>query len=244
MASPHSIQISQLSNQSSVSPRSSIICRPPSAIAIRKKPSRSNLRLVIGVAGQEADHHQRRDDADRQVDEEHPAPVEIVGQPAAEHRAEDRPDHHARAEQRHRAAMLFGRVDVEHHGLGERHEKGAGNALDDAEADHHHEALRDRTEQRGDGEDDHRPDEEPLAADPFGEPAGDRNRDRGGDDIGGQHPGDRLAGRAEAGLHVRQRDVRDRLVEHLHQHRQDHGDRREAPLGGGHVVGVGHCGRR
>ena len=66
----------------------------------------------------EPGHDQDAQDADRKVDQEHPAPVVIVGQPAAEHRPEDRPDHDAAAEQRHRLAVLLARVDVEQRRLG------------------------------------------------------------------------------------------------------------------------------
>ena len=51
MAIPHSIQISQLANQSRCSPRSSISCRPPSASAISAKPNKSKRRVDFGVAG-------------------------------------------------------------------------------------------------------------------------------------------------------------------------------------------------
>ena len=164
-------------------------------------------------------------DADRQVDQEHPAPVVIVGQPAAEHRPEDRPDHHAAAEQRHRLAVLLARVDVEQGRLGERDDERAADALEGAEEHHLGQDLRDRAQHRGDGE--ARPptdQQQALAPDPVGQPAGDRKRDRRGDDIAGQHPVDRVLRRAEARLHVRQRDVGDGRVEHLQQHRHHHPD--------------------
>ena len=73
-------------------------------------------------------------------------------------------------------------------------------------------------------------DEQALAADIVGEPAGDRRRDRRGDDIGGEHPGDGVLRRAEARLHVRQRDVGDGRVEDLHDHRDHHRDGDEAAM--------------
>ena len=79
-------------------------------------------------------------------------------------------------------------------------------------------------ERRGADEADDADHEQPLAADAVGEPAGDRRRDRRGDDIGGQHPGDGVLRRAEARLHVRQRDVGDGRVENLHDHRGHHRD--------------------
>ena len=91
------------------------------------------LALVRLGLGHEPRHHQHAQDADRQVDQEHPAPVVIVGQPAAEHRPEDRADHHAAAEQRHRLAVLLARVDVEQRRLGERNDERAADALERAE---------------------------------------------------------------------------------------------------------------
>ena len=99
-----------------------------------------------------AEHDEGAEHADRQVDQEHPAPVVIVGQPAAEHRPEDRPDHHAAAEQGHRLAVLLARVDVEQRRLGERHDEGAADALEGAEQHHLRQRNGGRAEHRGDGE--------------------------------------------------------------------------------------------
>src|SRR3546814_11100423 len=65
-----------------------------------------------------------------QVDVEHPAPREIIGQPAAERGADDRPEDRAHAPDRHRRAVAFGRIDVEQDRLAHRHERRAENALD------------------------------------------------------------------------------------------------------------------
>ena len=90
---------------------------------------------------------------------------------------------------------------------------------------------------------DDRDQEHALAPEAVGEPAGQRRHDRGGDDVGGQHPGDLILRRRQAALHVRQRDVGDRGVERLHDRRQHdgHGDhaavapRHPAPAAAAHV---------
>ena len=97
-------------------------------------------------------------------------------------------------------------------------------------------------------------DQQALAADAVGQPAGDRDRDRRGDDVAGQHPVDAFLGRAEARLHVRQRDVGDGRVEHLDQHREHHrdGDQRAPAVGSsccsrrhrGRLTACRRCGRR
>jgi hypothetical protein len=71
--------------------------------------------------------------AGRQVDEEHPAPAVIVGQPAAERRPDDRPEDHAHAPDRHRLGVPLGRVDVQQHRLRQRHQRRAAHALQEAE---------------------------------------------------------------------------------------------------------------
>ena len=58
-----------------------------------------------------------RDYADRQVDVEDPAPTVILGQPAAQHRAEDRPQHDPHAPDRDGLAVPFRRVDLHQHRL-------------------------------------------------------------------------------------------------------------------------------
>jgi len=84
----------------------------------------------------EARHQEDAQDPDRQVDQEYPAPIVIIGEPAAEHRPQDGSDHDAAAEQRHRLPMLFARIDVEQGRLRQRHDEGAANALKSAEQNH------------------------------------------------------------------------------------------------------------
>ena len=130
IASASSIRVSQLDSQSFCSPRSRKSAAPPSAIASSAKPNMSNLRSCVSVLGMKRIMISDAQDPDRQIDQEHPAPVVIVGQPAAEHGAQDRADHHAAAEQRHRLAVLLARVDVEQGRLGERHDERAADALE------------------------------------------------------------------------------------------------------------------
>jgi hypothetical protein len=53
----------------------------------------------------EADHGQ---DADWQVDEEHPVPAVVLGEPGAERRPHDWPEHHADAPNRHGRPAFLG----------------------------------------------------------------------------------------------------------------------------------------
>ena len=189
------------------------------------------VELGRGVLLRLDDEHADADEgerADRHVDIEDPAPGDVVGQPAADHRAEHRPDHDGDAEQRHRRAALLDVVHVEQEALRKRHERRAEQALHQTERDDLAQRLRDaakdgRDDETGDGGQEHA-----LAAEAIGEEAGRRRHDRRGDDIGGQHPVDLVGARRDAALDIGQRDIGDGRVQRLHDHRKDHagGDER------------------
>ena len=76
-------------------------------------------------------HHQR-EHADWNVDVEHPAPRVVVGEPAAEHRPEDRRDDDAEAPEAHRLAAILRRKGFEQDRLRDRLQRAAGEALEHA----------------------------------------------------------------------------------------------------------------
>ena len=88
------------------------------------------LRSVSGSVGDDADG---REDAERHVHEEHPAPAVVLGEPAAEQRPDDGAEHHAHAPDRHRAPVAFFRIDVEQDRLRQRQQRRAADALQRAE---------------------------------------------------------------------------------------------------------------
>ena len=151
----------------------------------------------------------------------------MVGQPAADHRTQNRPHHHRDAEQRHRRATFFGRVDIEQDRLGDRHEGGAEEALQQAKRHDLRQRLRHAAQHGGDDEARHGHHEDALTAELVGEEARRRGHDRRGHDIGRQYPVDLVGTGRHAALHVGQRHVGDGRVERLHDHGQDHarGDR-------------------
>ena len=78
------------------------------------------IELLARVARrlrQKGNHSQQGNDADRQIDIEDPPPTVIFRQPAAENRAENRPDHDAHAEERHGETLALARIGVEQHRL-------------------------------------------------------------------------------------------------------------------------------
>ena len=103
----------------------------------------------------------------------------------------------------------------------ERHQRRAEEALQQPEGHDLEQRLRDAAQHRGDHEAGDRHQQHALAAEPVGEEARRRRHDRGGDDIGGQHPVDLVGARRHAALDIGQRDIGDRRVERLHDDGKD-----------------------
>ena len=230
LAMINSAMISLDSSQPSCSPRSSASCSAPIAIASAVKPNQSkrSSRFVLGLV-HEDDEAEHGEDAERQVDEEHPMPGIGLGQPGAEGRAHDRSHHHAHAPDRHRFRPFMQRVGVEHHGLRQRHQRRAEHALQQAEHHHLGDVLRQPAHHGSNGEAGRADDEDALAAETVGDPSHRRGHDRGGDDIGGQHPVDLVLRGRQRALHIGQRDVGDGGVERLHDRRRHGADRHHVP---------------
>ena len=185
------MMISREPNQSSSWPRSSIIWNAARGEAEHREAIPGELQL--GRCRRLA--HEQRDaddgeDAERQVDVEHPAPGVEVGQVAAECRADHRTHGDAHGEDRHRLGAARERIDVQHRRLRQRRQRGAEHALQQAEAHQLLQRLRRAAQHGGDGEARDADDEQPLAAEADGHPADRGGHDGGGDHVGGEHPGD------------------------------------------------------
>ncbi len=105
-----------------------------------------------GVVGHEAQEREDGQRPDRDVDVENPAPGEVLGEPAAERRPDDRAHDHRCAPDRHHLRNQPLRVEVEHHRLRQRDQRCARDALQEAEQHHLRQVLRHAAEHRGDGE--------------------------------------------------------------------------------------------
>src|SRR5439155_13816178 len=143
----------------------------PEADVVDRAPGRArDVRRILD----EGAYHQRRQDADREVDVEDPAPRVVVGDPAPERWPDDRRDDHADPVDTHRDAPLPRREALEQHRLRDRLEGTSADALDDARHDQHAEALGRTAEDRGRGEDADTHEQEPRAAEESAEPAAGR----------------------------------------------------------------------
>ena len=193
---------------------------------------------------------------DRRRDGEHdrhvqaPAPVEQLGQRAAEQQAD-------------RAAHAGdGGVDPERlaalGGVGERRrqqrqrggrEHRGERALHRSGADEHVVALRGAADGGGAGEAQQPRDERPLAAEEVGDAPAEQQQAAEAQRIGGDHPLALVVGEAELALGGRERDVHDRHVEDDEQLGDaDHHEDQPAAIVvgggcGGHGVSFGHMGR-
>jgi hypothetical protein len=167
----------------------------------KAEPVEAQLEILPGLVHeyQQAEHGE---DAERQVDKEHPVPGIGLGQPGAERGSHDRAHHHAHAPDRHRLGALMQCVGIEHHRLRQRHQRRAEHALQQAEQHHLVDILREPAQHRGRREAAGAQDEDALAPEAVGDPAHRRGHDRGGDDVGGQHPVDLVLRCRQAALHV------------------------------------------
>ena len=168
-----------------------------------------------------------RDQPDRHVDVEDRAPADVLGEQAADQRADrERERRDTRPDADRRAALARrerGRDDRER---GRVHQRGAG-ALDDAGADQEPRARRERAGERGAAEDRQADDEDAPAPEQVGQLAagehqrGECERVAGDDPLELREPGPELT------LDRGQRHVHDRVVEHDHE--QAEADGRERP---------------
>ena len=209
-------------NQSSSRPRSSTISSAPRKVATRRKPMTSNRPPALGglVRRQEDGDQRDRGEADRTVDQEAPAPGEIVGKPAAERRADHRRDDHRDAEQGEGLAPLRRRERSRQDRLRDRHHAAAGEALEEAEQEERVEIPRLRAQDRADAEEAEAVEEEGLAPERAREERARREADGVGDQIGRHHPRGFVVADPHAACDIGQHHIGDRGVEHLHEGRK------------------------
>ena len=181
----------------------------------------------------EAVGEEEGEQADGDVDEEDPAPVVVVGDPAAEDGADGRRGDDGDGVEREGRGAFGWREGVDEDGLFDRREAAAADALQDAGDEHDVEAGGDAAEERRDGEEGDAGHVVVLAAEDAGEPGGHGEDDGVGDEVGGEDPGDFVVGAAEAAGDVGQRDVGDGGVEQLHEGGEGDGEGDDPGVDGG-----------
>ena len=172
-----------------------------------------------------------RQDADRDIDEEDPAPTVVVDDPAADGGAEHRRHHHGHAIDGESHAALGGGKGVGEYGLLAGLQAAAGRSLEHAEEDQHAEGGRQAAKQRGGGEKENAGHVKALAADAVGDPAAQGEHDGVGDEVAGEHPGGFIAAGGERAADVGHGHVGDGGVERLHEGGEGDGDGDEPGIG-------------
>ena len=165
----------------------------------------------------EAAGEEEREDADGNVDEEDPAPVVVVGDPAAEDGADGRGSDDGDGVEREGGGAFGGRKGVDEDRLLDWSEATTADTLQDAREEHDAEGGSDATEKRRDGEERDAGHVVVPAAEDAGEPRGHGKDDGVSDEIGGENPGDFVVGAAETAGDVGERDISDGGVEQLHE---------------------------
>ena len=190
-----------------------------------------------------------RGDADRDVDPEAPAPVGVVGEQAAEQRADDGRDAEQRTHRAHVLAALLGGHDVGDDRLRQDHQTAAAEALHAAPEHELAERLGEPGTGRGEREQADRDEERPAAAPQVAELAVERHDDRDRQDVGGDDPA-LVLDAVELADDRRHRGADDRLVERGQEHAR-HERTEDEPDGArgqdderlvGRVVRCGGCG--
>src|SRR5438045_4572225 len=164
-------------------------------------------------------------EADRNIDVENPRPSDVVRDPPAEQRTDDRRDQRRDRPQGQRAASFLLRIAREQQRLRQRNHRTGNRALNHAKQNQEFDRRREPAQERHNDEEQNRHEEQPHLPVATREPAGQRPRDRVGDAKRRDHPRALIGRHAEAARNRWYRDVGDREVQHVHERRERQRDR-------------------
>ena len=204
---------------------------------------------MIGHALQDVRSHAERGKAERQIDPEDQRPVEMLGEETAEHRPADRRSREHRADIALVAAALTRGDDVGDDGLRQRHQPAPACPLHRAAEHQHGHAGGERADQRAGDENADGDQHQRAPAVNVGQLAVKRRHRGGGEQIGGDHPGE-FAEVGKMPANGRQSGGDDGLVERAQKHRQHDAEhdgahfrvRERARLNFGRCIGLGFFG--
>ena len=184
------------------------------------------MRGVAGFVDEQVGRDDR-DHANRHVDEEDPVPVDVLGDDAADKRADgEREGRDASPDANRRAALFRRECDGnDREGCGIHH--GRADTLNHTRGDQHRRARRQAAAERRQREDDETCDEDAATAEKVGEFAAGEHQRAERECVTGDNPLKRLDLQVQRLFDRRQRDVHDRVVEHDHE--QSERDRPKRP---------------
>ena len=182
------------------------------------------FRLGVRPAngGQQPPDDGQADDADRDVDEEDPVPAGVIGEQAADGRAEDERQPEHGAEQALVAAPLGRAEQVTDDGQRDREQRAGTEALQAAEDDQLLHRLAQAGQGGADQEDGDPEHQERLAAEQVGQLAVERDGDRGREQVDRDDPRVQLVA-VQIGDDLGQGGADDGLVERAEEQREQHG---------------------
>ena len=163
-------------------------------------------------------HEDERDDADRDVDPEHPLPAGVLGEDAAQQHADGGAGARDRAQDPQRLVALGALLERDHRDREDRRrEHGRGAALEQAEDDQHRVRLGQRAAPEKIAKSSEPHHEEPPPPEHVAGAPAEQQEAAEGEAVAAHHPLEVLGREAQVGLDGRQGDVHDRDVEHHHQ---------------------------
>lgn len=168
---------------------------------------------------------QQRQQADRNVEEEHPPPREAVGNPPTQRRTDGRRRHDSHTVECESRPQLCGRKRVDQDRLCHRRQAAAANSLQHPAEDQHAETGRETAKQRGRSKQGDAQHVVAFAPEDAAQPGAHRQNDGVGDQVAGEHPSAFVVAGPETTGDVRQSDVRDARVEQFHERRHCHRER-------------------
>ncbi len=202
-------------------------------------------RDALDVFAQAEDAEQDGGGADRHVHEEQPVPGQVLGEEAAQRRAQRGHQGRRHDEDLGQLGPFVRRERAEQQGHADRGQQAARQALHRPRHDQRGQAGRQAAGGRRGGEDGERAEEDALGAVAVAEPAGDRQGQREGDEEGRLDGVGRRDGLSEVARDGEQGGVDDGRVQAVHAHGgrvdEDDGGSRVQPgpgrrFGGGHRV--------
>ena len=197
----------------------------------RTPPSQSTLRRRwnTGILLHLRQQQRQRAERERHVDPEDHRPVQMFGEHAAEHRpANPGGDPHAAEIGLILAAFAWAH-HVGNHGLHDRHDAAAAEALQAARQDQHRHVRRERAQHRARDEQAERDNDHDAAAVDVAQRSEHRRHRGRRQQIGRDHPG-QIGDVVELAADGRQRGCDDGLVERGQEHRQHQADQDGADL--------------
>ena len=158
--------------------------------------------------------------ADGHVDKENPAPMPIIGNPAAENRPQHRRHHHRHRPQSQRQRALLRRIRSHQQALRERNQRAGHKTLQHAKQNQQLQIMRNAAQPRHNNKADHRPHKHFHFAETARHKAGERYGNRIGHGKRGNHPSALRGGSAQIAGNHRHGHIGDGGIEHFHKHGQ------------------------